>query len=92
MLERDIERLVCKYAETKGFLQFKFSSPSHAGVPDRIFISPKGVVLFVEFKAEGKKPTPLQARTHAHLRGHNCQVFVIDNVEDGKEMVDATLD
>ena len=40
MLEKDIEKAVCDYAKSKGVLTYKFSSPNHVGVPDRIFFAP----------------------------------------------------
>lgn len=87
MLEKDIERKVCDYAKQKGMLAYKFSSPNHAAVPDRMFIS-KGLVFFVEFKRGGAKPTPAQIREHARLSEHGAMVYVIDNVEDGKYLID----
>ena len=88
MLEKDIEKKVCDYAKSKGTLTYKFTSPNRAAVPDRIFIVPGGFVYFVEFKREGQKPTPAQAREHARLREQGCVVWVIDNVADGIKMVD----
>ena len=88
MLEKDIEKKVCDYAKSKGTLTYKFTSPNRAAVPDRIFIAPGGFVYFVEFKREGQKPTPAQAREHARLRQQGCQVWVIDNVNYGHIMVD----
>jgi hypothetical protein len=49
-------------------------------VPDRIFIK-AGHVVFIEFKAPGKKPTPLQAQTIRKLKDAGCEVWVCDNVE-----------
>lgn len=89
MLERDIEKAVKRYAESKGWLTRKWTSPGHAFVPDQIFITPCGVVVFVEFKREGGKVTPGQAREHEKLKAHGCNVHVIYSVEQGKEMVDA---
>jgi hypothetical protein len=57
-------------------------------VPDRLFVLPNGKMFFVEFKREGEKPTPAQEREHHRLRQHKVSVWVIDNVIDGKEMVD----
>jgi hypothetical protein len=88
MLERDIEKAVKRYAESKGWLTRKWTSPGHAFVPDQIFINPYGKVIFVEFKAEGKKPTTGQMREHERIRAQGCDVFVIDSVEKGREMVD----
>lgn len=89
MLEKKIEKAVCDYAKSKGWLTYKFTSPSRAAVPDRIMISPVGDVLFVEFKREGMKPTSAQTREHDKLKNQCCHVWVIDNAEDGKIMVDA---
>jgi hypothetical protein len=88
MLEKQIEASVCKYARDKGMLAYKFNSPARAAVPDRLFISPVGRVFFCEFKREGQKPTPAQEREHAALRGQCCTVFVVDNILDGKVMID----
>lgn len=92
MLEKLIESKVNAYAQSKGFLTYKFTSPARAAVPDRIYISPKGTVVFVEFKREGKKPTPQQEREHQRLRAQNMKVFVVDNVEDGMAAVDSVTD
>ncbi len=91
MLEKDIEKKVCDYAKTKNVLVYKFTSPARAAVPDRLFIGPKGRVWFVEFKREGQKPTPAQEREHTRLRGHSVSVFVIDDVEQGKAVVDSMV-
>lgn len=88
MLEKQIEAKVCEYAKTKNVLVYKFTSPARAAVPDRMLIRPDGRIWFVEFKREGAKPTEAQEREHHRLRQHNVNVFVIDNVEEGKTMID----
>lgn len=88
MLEKDIEAKVCEYARAKGVLAYKFTSPARAAVPDRMFIAPDGRVWFCEFKRGGQKPTPAQEREHAKLRAQKVNVFVIDNVIEGKTMID----
>ncbi len=80
ILERDIEAKAVKWAKANGWLTYKFVSPSQRGVPDRIFIK-AGHVVFIEFKAPGKKPTPLQAQTIRKLKDAGCEVWVCDNVE-----------
>ena len=79
--ERDIEAKVVKWAKANHFLTYKFVSPSQRGVPDRIFIR-DGFVIFIEFKAPGKQPTPLQAHTIKKMRDEDCRVYVFDNAED----------
>lgn len=88
MLEKQIEDKVCRYARDMGCIAYKFTSPARAAVPDRLFVSPRGVIWFCEFKRTGQKPTPAQNREHAKLRQNEATVFVIDNVDDGKIMVD----
>jgi Holliday junction resolvase len=88
MLERDIERKVGLYAQERGWLTMKFTSPGRRSVPDRIYISPRGQVVFIEFKMAGKKPTPLQEREHERLRKLKQIVLVVDNVETGKRIID----
>lgn len=78
--ERDIEKRVVDLAKKAGWQCYKWVSPSQRGVPDRIFIK-DGSVVFIEFKAPGKKPTPLQAHTIKKLREHFMVVHVCDSVE-----------
>ena len=89
MLEKEIERAVKRYAESKGWITRKWVSPGHSFVPDQIFICQNGEVIFVEFKQAGKKPTVMQAREHERLRTQGCLVYVIDSVASGKVMIDA---
>ena len=88
MLEKDIEGKVCEYARSKNVLAYKFTSPARHAVPDRLFIAPDGRGWFCEFKREGAKPTPAQGREHTRLRQQKVNVFVIDNVIEGKNMID----
>ena len=88
MLEKQIEEKVGTYAKEQGFLVYKFTSPQRAAVPDRLYITPRGKVFFVEFKRTGQVPTPAQAREHDRLRTQGVTVYVIDAVDAGKAMVD----
>ena len=88
MLEKEIESAVKRYAESKGWITRKWTSPNHAFVPDQIFISPTGKVIFIEVKRAGQKPTAGQEREHHRLRGNKALVFVVDSVEGGRRVVD----
>jgi hypothetical protein len=92
MLEKQIEQKVCDYARDKGLLAYKFTSPSRAAVPDRLMVTQSGRVFLVEFKREGQKATPAQEREHQRLRGHKIEVFVIDDVQQGRFLVDLMVD
>lgn len=62
MRESAIEKAIGQYARENGWAVYKFTSPAHKGVPDRIFINPQGVACFLEIKAPGQEPEPLQYR------------------------------
>ena len=85
--ESYVERKVCEYAVFRLCVNFKFSSSSRKGVPDRIFLY-KGSVMFIEFKRAGKKPTKLQEYTHCVIRNQGIDVHVIDDVLNGKTCID----
>jgi hypothetical protein len=90
MLERDIERKVGDYATKLGVWHRKFVSPQNRGIPDRVFAY-KGVVIFIEFKAHGKKTTPLQEAQIKKIRAVGVRVYVCDNVDDGKKIIDQLI-
>lgn len=90
MLEKQIEAKVCDYAKDAGVLVYKFTSPARSAVPDRMFIY-NGRMFFIEFKREGQKPTPAQEREHNRLRQHKINVFVVDNVEQGKSTINLMI-
>lgn len=79
MRERDIENYLVSRVKGLGGMAFKWSSPSHRGVPDRIIILPHGLVIAVEVKALGKRPTKLQQFNHRLLRKLGIDVVVIDS-------------
>lgn len=85
--EGTVEDHMAKRAKQRGFLYYKFTSPSTNGVPDRILIG-HGLTVFVELKAPGKKPRKLQDIVIADMRAHGANVFVIDT----KAGVDAFFD
>lgn len=87
MLEKQIEEKVNTYAKQRGIEVYKFTSPNRAAVPDRLYVFPNGTVLFIEFKREGLTATPPQQREHARLRGNNIPVYVVDNVDLGKQVI-----
>ena len=81
MLEKTIEAALVKRVKALGGMAEKFTSPNKRSVPDRIVTLPGGVIIFVELKAPGKLPKPLQARDHAARRALGCDVRVIDSIE-----------
>jgi len=81
MLERDIEKAFVNRVKTIGGMAEKFTSPSRRSVPDRLVTLHGNIVIFVELKAPGKKPTKLQLRDHARRKALGCDVRVIDSLD-----------
>ena len=50
MKEAEVEKHFCWTVEMAGGKTWKFTSPSHRGVADRIAVLPGGKVWFVELK------------------------------------------
>jgi len=84
--EAKIERAVCKWAKEQGCIVVKMTSPGSRGIPDRLFMR-KGKVLFLEFKAPGKKPTKLQDKWIRDLFLTEIPAFWIDDDGDAKRLI-----
>jgi hypothetical protein len=87
-LESVIEKSVKDYARSKGWLAYKFVSPGHIFVPDALLFTPTGLPVMIEFKREGLKPTPGQARELLRLQNQQVIATVIDSIESGKKLID----
>ena len=72
----------------RGGLAVKFVSPGFDGMPDRIVLMPEGNMAFVEVKAPGKRPHPIQMARHKLLRDQGFLVFLLDD----KSQVGGILD
>lgn len=89
MREKDVERRLVEAVKARGGLCWKFTSPSTAGVPDRVVILPGGRIGFVEVKSPGEKPRPLQIRRLAQLNSLNVPALVLDHPDRIKEVLHA---
>lgn len=87
MRESFIEEKLTKAVKQNGGVCWKFTSPGTAGVPDRIILMPKGRIAFVEVKAPGEKPRPLQLSRHRLLRRLGFKVYVLDALEDIEKII-----
>lgn len=83
--EREVERTFTNEGEKLGAMALKFASPGCAGVPDRIVLFPDGTHAFVELKAPGRLPRPLQERMFARFERQGHPVHVIDSKAAARE-------
>jgi len=76
MREKVIEQKLVAEVKKAGGICPKWVAPGFDGVPDRIAMFPGGKIAFVEVKAPGEKPRPLQRARHELLRRLGFKVFV----------------
>lgn len=88
MREKEIEQALVKAVKARGGMCPKLTSPGTDGMPDRIVLLPQGRMSFVEVKAPGKKPRSLQVHRHEELRNLGFPVFVLDSLDQIKEILD----
>ena len=81
MREKTIEQELVSATRARSGIALKFVSPSFGGMPDRLVLLPGGHMAFVEVKAPGKMPRPLQVSRHNQLRRLGFRVYVLDAVE-----------
>jgi hypothetical protein len=91
MLEIDIEEKVMKWAKREGFLTPKVKFVE-AGYPDRLFISPFGHTIFMEFKRPGEEPEPIQYHRLEQLTKRGIPAVWVDSVLEGINVLKASLE
>ena len=79
MKEKIFEKKLIYAVKDMGGIAPKFMSPGFDGMPDRIVLLPGGRMGFVEVKAPGKVPRPLQEARHRMLRKLGFKVYVLDD-------------
>jgi hypothetical protein len=87
MREKAIEQKLVKAVRDSGGLALKLVCPGFNGVPDRLLLFMGGKVAFVEVKAPGEKPRPLQVHRMEQLRRMGFPVYVINGVEQIAEII-----
>ncbi len=84
--EKDIENRLRVEIEKLGGVCWKFVS-SVSGVPDRICLLPERRIVFVELKAPGAKPRPIQKYIHNKMKRLGFPVVVIDSFEGVDQLI-----
>ena len=81
MRKKIIEQHLVKAVKNSGGIAPKLVCPGFDGMPDRLVLLPGGKIGFVEVKAPGKEPRPLQVARHGLLRRLGFKVYVLDAPE-----------
>ena len=81
MREKIIEQHLVKAVKNSGGIAPKLVCPGFDGMPDRLVLLPGGKIGFVEVKAPGKEPRPLQVARHGLRRRLGFTVYVLDAPE-----------
>ncbi len=80
MNEGRLERRFKAEVKKRGGKALKFTVPGVRGVPDRIVLLPGARAVFVELKAPGEQPTPLQVKRAAEFRAMGFPVYCVDSI------------
>jgi hypothetical protein len=78
-LEKDVERFLVKGIEKLGGKCYKWVSPNENGVPDRIVLLPKGVIIFVELKNYNGRISQVQKIQHKIIENLGFQVYILNS-------------
>lgn len=86
-MEKNIEAHLVKRVKALGGVAYKFTSPAHRGVADRVVCLPDGQTWFVELKTEGGRLSPLQKVFAADMARMNQKYVCLWNKEQVDEFI-----
>lgn len=87
MKESQIERRLVEGVKRLGGMCLKFVSPGTLGVPDRIIITAKGRVIFVELKTETGRLTKIQRYVIGEIQKRGADARVVKGIDEVKELL-----
>ncbi len=87
MKESQIERRLVEGVKRLGGMCLKFVSPGTLGVPDRIIITAKGRVIFVELKTETGRLTKTQRYVIGEMQKRGADARVVKGIDEVKELL-----
>ena len=88
--EAKLEQAVRAWCKAHSVRCLKMAPVGYAGYPDDLFLY-RGRACFIEFKAPGKKPRPLQEVRIAELRRDGFAVGVFDEFHKAIAFLESTL-
>lgn len=91
MLEKEIEKALIKRVKELEGICLKLTSPSMDGLPDRMVFLSDAKFAFIELKAPGKKPRPLQIKRMDDFKKLGFKCFDIDDKNQIGGVIDEIL-
>lgn len=88
MREKIIEQKLIDAVKARGGICLKWVSPGFDGMPDRIVFLPGRHIGFVEVKAPGETPRPLQLSRHRLLMRMGFRTFILDSPDQISGILD----
>lgn len=85
--EKKIEHKVNKWVESKGGLPIKLDGKNKRGAPDRLYLFPGKVIVFLELKAKGKRPPKLQLWWIKKIKALGFPAGWADNEDDAIQFI-----
>ena len=85
MKESTIEKHLVTQVKALGGMAYKFTSPAHRGVADRVVCLPDGQTWFVELKAPGGRLSELQKIFQSDMARMNQRYVCLWNKEQVEE-------
>jgi len=90
-MEKEIEAYLVRRVKERGGVAYKFTSPAHRGVADRVVCLP-GQTWFVEIKAPNGRLTALQTLFGREMERLSQHYIVLWSKEDVDEWLAALSD
>jgi hypothetical protein len=87
MRESTIEKHFVAQVKAAGGIAYKFTSPAHRGVADRVVCLPDGSTWFVELKAPGGRLSPLQKHFQSEMARMNQNYACLWSKEHVEEWI-----
>ena len=87
MKESTIEKHLVAQVKALGGMAYKFTSPAHRGVADRVVCLPNGQTWFVELKAPGGRLSELQKHFQSEMARMNQNYACLWSKEHVEEWI-----
>lgn len=85
--EKQVEQKLVRRVKAMGGIPLKLNPIGMNGIPDRLILLPNKEAFFIELKAPGKKPRPLQIKRIEQLEKLGFRCFVLDNEKQIDEVL-----